>query len=87
MQGVARVAISLPEDLLEAVEVARKRRGESRSVFFRRAAEQLIAAQREQAWDEDYIAAYRAMPEEVDAGLLAAAFAALASEPWDERVS
>ena len=33
----AKVAISLPEDVLEAVEAERKVKGESRSKFFRRA--------------------------------------------------
>lgn len=35
----AKVAISLPGDILEAVETERKAKGESRSQFFRRAAE------------------------------------------------
>ncbi len=38
----AKVAISLPEIVLRAVEKERKAKGESRSAFFRRAAERLL---------------------------------------------
>ena len=38
----AKVAISLPEDALEAVETKWKAKGESRSEFFRRAIEMLV---------------------------------------------
>ena len=37
MSKSAKVAVSLPEDALEAVETKRKAKGESRSEFFRRA--------------------------------------------------
>lgn len=38
MNKSAKVAISLPEHILKAIEKERKTRGESRSEFFRRAA-------------------------------------------------
>ena len=37
MGKTAKVAISLPEDILKVVEKERKARGESRSEFFRQA--------------------------------------------------
>lgn len=79
-----KVAISLPQELLTAVEDARRRRGETRSQFFRRAAEALISAESEDERDRRYILAYRQIPETVDEGLYAAGLQALAQEPWEE---
>ena len=82
MGKIAKVAISLPEDVLEAIEKERKTRGESRSEFFRRAAEKLL--ERESKEVEAYIRGYCAMPEsaeEVEAGHRAGA-AVLGEEPW-----
>ena len=42
MDKSTKVAISLPERVLKAIEKERKARGESRSEFFRRAAEKLL---------------------------------------------
>ncbi len=79
-----RVAISLPEDTLKAIEKERKARGESRSEFFRRAAEKLLKQEQESKAVEAYIRGYCATPEsaeEVEAVHRAGA-AALAEEPW-----
>ncbi len=85
MPKTAKIAISLPEEVLAAVEQARKDNGESRSEFFRRAAETLLRHQREQKMNELYIRAYQQMPEteeEVEAARRAASNI-LAEEPWE----
>ena len=79
-----KVAISLPERILKEIERARKERGESRSEFFRRAAEIFLKQERESKEVQKYIRGYCAMPEsaeEVQAVHRAAA-AVLAEEPW-----
>lgn len=83
MPRVTKVAISLPGELLQQIEGLRAVRGESRSEFFRRAAEALIDTDREATLDEQYAAGYLAEPEELDEGLFAAGMIAQASEPWE----
>ena len=85
MGRTAKVAISLPEELLSVVEKTRQVRGESRSQFFRRAAEALVARECEAELDRQYIEAYRRMPEQIDEGLLRAGLEVMAAEPWDEE--
>ena len=63
MSKSTKVAISLPEHVLKAVERERKARGESRSEFFRRAAEKLLKQEQESKAVETYIQGYRSMPE------------------------
>jgi metal-responsive CopG/Arc/MetJ family transcriptional regulator len=85
MPKTAKIAISLPEDVLAAVERERRGSGESRSEFFRRAAEILLRHQREQEMNELYACAYQQMPEtkeEVEAARRAAS-SILAKEPWE----
>ena len=85
MPKTAKIAISLPEEVLAAVEQARKGSGESRSEFFRRAAEVLLCRLREQELNEQYARAYQQMPEteeEVEAARRAAS-SILAGEPWE----
>ena len=85
MTKVAKVAISLPEDLLEVVEQERKAKGESRSEFFRRAVDELLRQERERAAVEKYVRGYQKMPEtteEIEAALAIAA-PVLAEEPWE----
>jgi metal-responsive CopG/Arc/MetJ family transcriptional regulator len=80
----AKVAISLPEDILKAVEMERKVKGESRSQFFRRAIERFLKQERESSAVEDYIDGYREVPEsaeEVEAAHRVGS-AVLAEEPW-----
>jgi metal-responsive CopG/Arc/MetJ family transcriptional regulator len=84
MNKSAKVAISLPEHILKAVEKERKTRGESRSEFFRRAAEKLLKQEHESKEVEKYIQGYQAMPEsaaEVET-IHRAGSAVLAEEPW-----
>ena len=80
----AKVAISLPEDVLKAVEMERKVKGESRSQFFRRAIERFLKQEQESSEVEDYIHGYREVPEsaeEVEAAHRVGS-AVLAEEPW-----
>jgi len=84
MNKSAKVAISLPEYVLKAIEKERKARGESRSEFFRRAAEKLLKQEQESKAVETYIQGYRIMPEpaeEVET-IHRAGVAMLAEEPW-----
>ena len=85
MSKVAKVAISLPEDVLEAVEIERRAKGENRSQFFRRAVERLLKQERESLAAKDYIRGYQEMPEsaeEVEAAHQIGS-AVLAEEPWE----
>ena len=83
---MAKIAISLPDDVLRDVEKERQASGETRSEFFRRAVVALLKQKREREWDRQYISAYQEMPEtpEEFGGLLAGGLEALAQEPWDE---
>ena len=84
MDKSTKVAISLPEHVLKAIEKERKTRGESRSGFFRRAAEKLLKQEQESKAVEAYIRSYCAMPEsaeEVEAVHRAGAVV-LAEESW-----
>lgn len=82
MAKSAKVAISLPEDVLKAVEMERKTKGESRSQFFRRAVERLLKQERDSS--KDYVRGYQEFPEsaeEVEA-IHRIGIAVLAEEPW-----
>jgi len=85
MPKIAKIAISLPEEVLVSVEQERKNSGESRSEFFRRAVEALLRRQQEQKMSEQYIRAYQQIPEteeEIEAARHAASNI-LAKEPWE----
>ena len=84
MGKTAKVAISLPRDVLEAVETERKAAGESRSQFFRRAIETMLRRERESSTVNDYVRGYQEIAEsaeEVEA-TLRSGIAGLAEEPW-----
>jgi len=84
MPRTAKIAISLPEEVLNAVEREREGSGESRSQFFRRAVETLLRQRQERERIEQYVRAYQQTPEtreEVEAARRAAS-AILAEEPW-----
>ncbi len=66
MNKSSKVAISLPEHVLKAVEKKRKARGESRCEFFRRAVEKLLKQEHESKDIEKYIQGYCDMPELAD---------------------
>jgi len=85
LSKTSKIAISLPENMLEAVEKERMAKGESRSEFFRRAVEAFLRQQRERAEVERYVQGYRKMPEsaeEIEAAHRAGS-AILAGEPWE----
>ena len=84
MPKVTKIAISLPDDMLTAVEREREGSGESRSQIFRRAVELLLRQRKEREMSERYIHAYQQMPEskeEVTAARRSAG-AVLSEEPW-----
>lgn len=83
MGATAKITISLDAELLEAIERQRRERGQTRSQFFRHAAEQVL--RREQEDIERYIRGYREQPETEEDVLIARQLgeAVLAQEPWE----
>lgn len=84
MPKVAKIAISLPENILEAVEKECIARGESRSQLFRIAVEEYLRHRGESESIERYIAGYKNIPEtaiEVRE-IHTIGVVALAGEPW-----
>ncbi len=84
MPKTSKIAISLPEEVLTAVERERKESGESRSQIFRRAVDLLLRQRKEREMSEKYIRAYQQVPEtkeEVTAARRSAS-TILAEEPW-----
>jgi metal-responsive CopG/Arc/MetJ family transcriptional regulator len=81
---VTKIAISLPEEVLTAVEREREGSGESRSQIFRRAVELLLRQRKEQEMSEQYVHAYQQVPEtkEEIAAARHASSTILAEEPW-----
>lgn len=84
MPKTSKIAISLPEEVLTAVEKEREESGESRSQIFRRAVDLLLRQRKEQEMSKQYIRAYQEVPE-TKAEITAARRSAstiLAEEPW-----
>ena len=83
MNKTVKVAISLPERLLSQVDMVRRRRGESRSQYFREAAAARLTIGAESS-AEVYRRGYVDHPEAADEVEAAtqSAVALLASEPW-----
>ncbi|MBI2872522.1 MAG: ribbon-helix-helix protein, CopG family [Chloroflexi bacterium] len=86
MTKAAKVAISLPEELLQCIEMERQATGETRSEFLRRAVEAFLLRERERELDEQYVRGYLETPEtsEEVGGMYRAGLAALAQEPWED---
>ena len=85
MAKCSKVAISLPEDVLQAVETEWKARRESRSHYFRRAVERLLKQERDSSAVKDYVTGYQRFPElaeEVEA-VHRMGTAVLSEEPWE----
>jgi len=84
MGKTAKVAISLPEHVLAAVEIERQAKGESRSEFFRRAVETRLKQERESSAIRDYVRGYQQYPESAEEIEVAHGLgnAVLATEPW-----
>jgi metal-responsive CopG/Arc/MetJ family transcriptional regulator len=84
MGKTAKVAISLPKQVLAAVETERQAKGESRSEFFRRAVETRLKQEKESSAIRDYVSGYQQYPEsdeEVQAAHRIGS-AVLSAEPW-----
>jgi len=84
MPKASKIAISLPEEVLTAVEREREESGESRSQIFRRAVDLLLRQRKEREMSEKYIRAYQQVPEtkeEVTAARRSAS-TILAEELW-----
>lgn len=84
MPKTTKIAISLPDEMLTAVEQERRESGESRSEFFRRAVERLLKQNQESSAVKEYIRGYREVPESADEIEAAHRIggAVLAEEPW-----
>ena len=85
MNKNTKIAISLPEDLLQDVERERQAVGESRSEFFRRAVYDRIRRERELG--VQYAQGYLRDPETPDelAWVESASLAVLREYPWDHE--
>lgn len=84
MRKGAKITISLPRALLGAAERERKRRGESRSQFFRRAAQNLVRMETDREAEARYVRGYRELPEQAAEmnSVERVALDTLANEPW-----
>lgn len=85
VRKTVKIAIRLPEETLSAVERERRIRGESRSEFFRQAAQALLRREQPRAAVERYVQGYREQPETQDEVRAAqgSTLAALAQERWE----
>ncbi len=81
---IAKITISLPEDLLKGVEEERAITGENRSEIIRRAVASLLHQKQQEQLSRSYVRAYKAHPETEEEVKTArkAATAILAGEPW-----
>jgi metal-responsive CopG/Arc/MetJ family transcriptional regulator len=84
---MAKIAISLPDNILAEIEALRCKTGETRSQFLRRAAQLEMEREREREWDDEYEAAYRKHPETAEEVAIAEASIqdVFAANPWDEK--
>ena len=84
---MAKIAISLPGELLEAVEKERQSTGESRSQFFRGAVEEHLRRAKEREDVERYIRGYQKYPETQEEVALAEATLGyvMAENPWEDE--
>ena len=84
---MAKIAISLPDEVLEAVEKERLAKGESRSQFFRRAAEERLRRAKEREDVQQYIRGYQKNPETQEEIALAEATLGyvMAENPWEDE--
>ena len=63
MEKTTKVAISLPAEMYKTVEIARIKKGESRSEYFRHAVEKLLKEEQDAKDVEAYVASYAFNPE------------------------
>jgi len=85
MARIAKVTISLPQELLAYIDRRQVESGVSRSEFVRRAIEGVRRDERERELDEQYVRGWREQPEtEEEFGWLdPAAIESLADLPWE----
>ena len=85
MSKVAKITISVPNEMLEAVEREREAKGETRSEFFVRAVEDYLRRERERRDDEAYVRGYQRWPEtEEERAWADYGLKVLAEQIWDE---
>ena len=84
---MAKIAISLPDEVYQAVEKERLAKGESRSHFIRLAVEERLRRAREQEDVEQYIRGYQLYPETKEEIALAESTLhyAFEGESWEEE--
>ena len=84
---MAKIAISLPDDILDAVEKERSESGISRSEYFRRTVEEHLRREKEKEDVARYIQGYLDDPEtpEEMAWVVQAGVEAWADLPWEEE--
>ncbi len=84
---MAKIAISLPDEVLDAVEKERSERGISRSEYFRRTVEEHLRREKEKEDDARYIQGYLDDPEtpEEQGWVVRAGVEALADIPWEDQ--
>jgi len=83
--GAAKVAVSIPARLFEAVEEKRRSSGQSRSEFVQRALETLLERLDLQEKERRYVEGYHQQPEteEEVAAVHESGIAALRTQPWE----
>ena len=85
---MAKIAISLPGEILEAIEKERMASGISRSEYFRRTVEEHLRREKEKEDVARYIQGYLDDPEtpkEFEWAMAAAHFAFDEDESWEEE--
>jgi Arc/MetJ-type ribon-helix-helix transcriptional regulator len=82
---VAKVSISLPEELLEAVDDLVRTRAKTRSELIREAVERLLRAEEDARLEAQYAAGYRSHPEDDAEARAAEVMAAETAgcDPWE----
>jgi hypothetical protein len=84
--AMAKIAISLPDEVLNAVEKERSASGISRSEYFRRTVEEHLHREKEKEDVARYIQGYRDDPETLEEldWVVQAGVEALADIPWED---
>ena len=86
---MAKIAISLPDEVLEALETERLGRSKvlSRSEFIKRAVEQYLRTESEKSLEEQYVRGYLDHPETTEESewLDVAAAEVFANNPWSQE--
>ena len=87
MRRVAKITVSLPNELVAWVDLRQAEAGLTRSDIVRRALERELREERERELDEQYVRGYREQSEAADELGWAdpVALEALADLPWEEK--